>query len=111
LQNLRQDCKEQYLPNTVFITYVVLSKSFDCVIHAHSPEIWLATSTLKLPHTSKGIPYGTPEMATAIAQLMNTSSSGLFTMLGHEDGVISYGKDFASAFALLTKALLDAKQI
>jgi hypothetical protein len=27
------------------------------------------------------------------------------------NGVISYGKDFASAFALLTKALLDAKQI
>jgi hypothetical protein len=32
-------------------------------------------------------------------------------MLGHEDGIISYGKDFASAFSLLTKALSSAKQI
>ncbi len=61
----------------------VKNTTIDCVIHAHSPEIWLSTSALKLPHTPKEIPYGTPEMATAIAQLINTSSSGLFTMLGY----------------------------
>ncbi len=87
------------------------NSAIQCVIHAHNPEIWHATQRLNLPHTTKDIAYGTPAMANAIALLINQPSSGIFTMLGHEDGVIAYGKDFSTAFNLLIKALSDAKQI
>jgi ribulose-5-phosphate 4-epimerase/fuculose-1-phosphate aldolase len=64
------------------------------IIHAHSPEIWKHTTALNLPHTSASVPYGTVEMASAVEQLFKSGSlerSSLFTMLGHEDGVIAFG--------------------
>ena len=82
-----------------------------CVIHAHTPLIWHTTNALKIPHTAQDIPYGTPEMAKAVADLIAEKSSGLFTMLGHEDGIIAYGEDFSTALTLLTNALKHAKQI
>jgi len=50
-------------------------------------------------------------MAKAVADLIAEKSSGLFTMLGHEDGIIAYGEDFSTALTLLTNALKHAKQI
>jgi len=82
-----------------------------CVIHAHSPTIWQATHALKIPHTGQLIPYGTPEMAEAVADLIAEKSSGLFSMLGHEDGIIAYGEDFPTTLLLLTNTLNAAKQI
>lgn len=84
------------------------NKSIQCVIHAHNPEIWHASQQLKLPYTSETISYGTPEMAEAIAQLIAESCYGVFTMMGHEDGVIAYGENFPDTFALLEKTLRDA---
>jgi len=82
-----------------------------CVIHAHTSIIWHATNALKIPHTAQDIPYGTPDMAEAVADLVAKKSSGLFTMLGHEDGVIAYGEDFSTTLLLLTNTLNAAKQI
>jgi len=82
-----------------------------CVIHAHNSEIWQATHALSLPHTSEQIAYGTPEMALAVQNLLQQNSSPVFTMLGHEDGVIAYGNDFSSTFAALVKLLATAKQL
>jgi len=82
-----------------------------CVIHAHSPIIWQASNALNIPHTAQDIPYGTPGMAEAVANLVAEKSSGLFTMLGHEDGVIAYGEDFSTTLLLLTNILNAAKQI
>jgi len=82
-----------------------------CVIHAHSPIIWQASNALNIPHTAQDIPYGTPDMAEAVANLVAEKSSGLFTMLGHEDGVIAYGEDFSTTLLLLTNILNAAKQI
>lgn len=70
------------------------------IIHAHSPEIWKHTTMLKLPHTSADVPYGTVEMAAAVEQLFKSGSladTSLFTMLGHEDGVIAFGKTMQEA--------------
>ncbi|MGR9106840.1 MAG: class II aldolase/adducin family protein, partial [Gammaproteobacteria bacterium] len=60
-----------------------------CVIHVHSPEIWRATSRLGISSVDKSIPYGTPEMANAVRDLVLSPAnrvSGIFSMLGHEDG-------------------------
>jgi len=88
-------------------------KKILCVIHAHSPEIWQATQALKLAYTPKDIAYGTPEMAYEINQLFNSGKLDqqlLFTMLGHEDGVISFGENFPQAAFSMINTLANAKQ-
>lgn len=70
--------------------------SIQAIIHAHSPEIWKHTAALDLPHTNTDIPYGTVEMAVAVQQLFQSgilANTSLFTMLGHEDGVIAFGRN------------------
>ncbi|MGZ4956743.1 MAG: class II aldolase/adducin family protein [Methylobacter sp.] len=78
------------------------------VIHAHSPEIWKHTAALGLPHTSADVPYGTVEMATAVEQLFRSgklSQNSLFTMLGHEDGVVAFGRNIQDTAWELIKYL------
>lgn len=78
------------------------------VIHVHSPEIWNNTAGLNLPHISADIPYGTVEMATAVEQLFqsgNLRQTLLFTMLGHEDGVVAFGRNMQEAAWELIKYL------
>ena len=89
-------------------------KNIQCIIHAHSPEIWLATEALKLACTPKDIAYGTPAMAYAISQLFlsgQLEQQNVFTMLGHEDGVISFGNDFPHAAFAMINTLASAKQL
>jgi L-ribulose-5-phosphate 4-epimerase len=81
------------------------------VIHVHSPEIWNNTAALNLPHISADIPYGTVEMAIAVEQLFESGDlqhTSLFTMLGHEDGVVSFGGNMQDAAWELIKYLSSA---
>ncbi|MFC4653713.1 MULTISPECIES: class II aldolase/adducin family protein [Rheinheimera] len=80
------------------------------VVHAHCPAIWQQTAALQLPHTSADIPYGTVEMALAVQQLVcqQGDAPALFTMLGHEDGVVSYGRSFTEAVSLLCQQYAKA---
>jgi L-ribulose-5-phosphate 4-epimerase len=74
--------------------------AIQAVIHAHNPEIWKHTVALNLPHTTADIPYGTVEMATAVEQLFQSgklAEISLFTMLGHEDGVVAFGRNMEEA--------------
>lgn len=74
--------------------------AIQAIIHAHSPEIWTHTVALGLPHTSADVPYGTVEMATAVERLFQSgrlTKAALFTMLGHEDGVVAYGRNMQEA--------------
>ncbi len=89
-------------------------KTIQCIIHAHSPEIWHATQDLKLACTAKDVAYGTPDMAYAISQLFNSGEleqQALFTMLGHEDGVISFGKTFPETAFTMINTLANARQL
>jgi hypothetical protein len=82
--------------------------NIQAVIHVHSPEIWNNTAALNLPHISADIPFGTVEMAIAVEQLFhsgNLQQTSLFTMLGHEDGVVSFGGDMQEAAWELIKYL------
>jgi L-ribulose-5-phosphate 4-epimerase len=85
-----------------------LDSNIQAVIHVHSPEIWNHTAALNLPHIASGIPYGTVEMAIAVEKLFqsgNLQQTSLFTMLGHEDGVVSYGGNMQGAAWELIKYL------
>ena len=82
--------------------------NIQAVVHVHSPEIWNNTVTLNLPHIAADIAYGTVEMAIAVKQLFqsgNLQQSSLFTMLGHEDGVVSFGRNIQEAAWELIKYL------
>jgi L-ribulose-5-phosphate 4-epimerase len=77
------------------------------VIHVHCPEIWQHTQALSLAHTAVNVAYGTPEMANAVTQLFKSEGwreTAVFSMLGHEDGVIAFGDSLSQAgCALITQ--------
>jgi len=109
-QNRLQSCG-LCKPSSESLTHASIyaqDNTIQAVIHAHSPEIWKHTLALGLPHTSADVPYGTVEMATAVEQLFqsgNLSQTSLFTMLGHEDGVVAFGKNMQEAAWELIKYL------
>ena len=80
------------------------------VFHVHSPDIWHLAD---LPHTPADVPYGTPDMGIAVATLFEMKAiqqaTGLFRMLGHEDGVIGYGTESTSVGLLLVETLVKAR--
>jgi hypothetical protein len=100
-----------YKPSSESLTHASIytrDSNIQAVIHVHSPEIWNNTAALNLPHISADIPYGTVEMAIAVEQLFqsgNLQQTSLFTMLGHEDGVVSFGGNMREAAWALIKYL------
>lgn len=103
------------LPSSETLTHASVyqqNPAIQAVIHVHSPDIWLNTVKLGLPHTAANIAYGTPAMAQAVAALVNPSvnnPTGLFSMLGHEDGVVAYGPSLNTAACLLITQLVNAR--
>jgi len=100
-----------YKPSSESLTHASIyaqDGNIQAVIHVHSPEIWNNTAALNLPHISADIPYGTVEMAIAVEQLFQSGDlqrTSLFTMLGHEDGVVSFGVSTQEAAWELIKCL------
>ena len=83
--------------------------NINAVIHVHSPIIWQNTDKLKLAHTAAHIAYGTPDMANAVAELLSSNPKiPVFTMLGHEDGVIAFAENLNTAASLLIQQLAAA---
>lgn len=80
-----------------------LSKEYGAVIHTHDREMWY-TLMDKVPTTEESVPYGTPEMAYEIIRLYkeeNLAQSKIVIMAGHQDGVITFGKDLDEAAEVL----------
>jgi ribulose-5-phosphate 4-epimerase/fuculose-1-phosphate aldolase len=71
-----------------------------CVIHVHSQSIWQGMLDENMPHTPKDVPYGTPQMAQAVKDIVNGNRKGVLAMAGHEDGVITFGRSIEEAFKL-----------
>ena len=101
-------------PSSEALTHasVYLQKpDIQAVIHVHCPEIWQQTQALNLAHTAADVAYGTPEMAAAVTQLFkseNWQQSAVFTLLGHEDGVIAFGTSLSQAACALITELAKA---
>lgn len=101
-------------PSSEALTHAAVYRANDrirFVIHGHCPEIWQATQKLAIPSIARSIAYGTPEMADAVGELIAADrgrSAGLFSMLGHEDGIISYGNCADDAATLLVATLARA---
>lgn len=82
------------------------------VFHVHSPIIWQHARTLGLPETDPAIEYGTPEMAEAVSALLEGNKPDrIFSMGGHEDGIITCAGNTEKAGMLLIKTLAEAYRL
>jgi len=71
------------------------------VFHVHSPDMWHKAKELGLPETDAAIEYGTPEMAAAVMTLLRDNPAQVFSMGGHEDGIVAWGESPGEAGAAL----------
>ncbi len=102
-------------PSSESITHAMIYAAdvdVDWVMHVHSPDIWNAATRMRLPVTERGVAYGSPAMATAVAGLMGQYHDRplLFATLGHTDGIFACGADAAGVGTLLTDALRMARE-
>ncbi len=84
------------------------------VFHGHSPVIWRRAAELRLPVTRSEVPYGTPEMAAEVRRLYRSSplaETQIFSMGGHEDGIVVFGRTAEEAGQILLKALSRAFEL
>jgi len=94
------------IPSSESLTHAAIYESDPstlAVIHCHDLDLW-RTLFDRAPTTSESVPYGTPEMAYEIMRLFrgnDVRKSQIFVMGGHEGGIVSFGKDFEEAFAVL----------
>lgn len=93
------------------LTHAVIyehQKEVNAVIHAHHFVLWKKLIEM-LPATNKNVEYGTPAMAREILRLFdesNLAKEKIFAMAGHDEGIVSFGKDLNEAgqkiFAMLS---------
>ncbi len=82
------------------------------VMHGHAPEIWHAAARLGLPTTRADVPYGTPEMSATKFRPMaadDLPQRGIFSMGGHDDGIVTFGATAHEAFQPLINALIASR--
>jgi ribulose-5-phosphate 4-epimerase/fuculose-1-phosphate aldolase len=99
-------------PSSEALTHAAVyqhASHIQCIIHVHCTEIWTKTEQMHLPHTNSDIAYGTPEMAKAVEELLHKAGQlSVFSMLGHEDGIIAIGSTMQQAAWELIKHLSSA---
>jgi len=82
------------------------------VIHVHNRILfdWMIENSL--PSTPADVPFGTPELATEIAELVvaNGENHGVLVTAGHDEGVIAYGESIQEAFSELMYIYAKAKE-
>ena len=80
-------------------------KKVNFVFHVHHKDMWEYLNTQPGKHTSPNAAYGTKEMADEVAAIVNQKSSGILSMQGHEEGVISWGETTEQAGKILLDTL------
>ena len=101
-------------PSSESLTHACIyqqNQKIQAVIHIHSPEIWINSHQLELPCTAANIRYGTPEMAGEVKKLFAATpfqNTGVFSLLGHQDGIIAFSDSIEKAALLLIKIFSKA---
>lgn len=76
-----------------------LDGAIRAVVHVHDAALWKDLID-RIPSTSRGIGYGTPEMAREFRRLYDETAFadlGVAVMGGHEEGIVSFGTDLDQA--------------
>ncbi len=84
-------------PSSESMTHAVLYKTdpnIRCVLHAHDTVIWDYANDLGLSSTPDDVEYGTSEMVLAVQAIARRLGGvGVFSMGGHRDGIIAFGRN------------------
>ena len=70
------------------------------VLYTHSHEIWQNTCALEIPATREDLPYGIPEMAVEVRQLLRDApvmERCTFAMGGHEVAIVFFSQNLDEA--------------
>jgi ribulose-5-phosphate 4-epimerase/fuculose-1-phosphate aldolase len=84
-----------------------MDPDIQAIIHVHNKRIW-DNLLNKVPTTLSNVEYGTPEMALEMKRLFNTTNiieTKILVMGGHEEGIITFGKDLEEAGDLILSYL------
>lgn len=81
------------------------------VIHVHNRLLFDYMIENNFPSTPKNVPFGTPELAEEIAELVvaGGENCGVLVTAGHDEGVIAYGDSIPEAFRQLMNVYITAK--
>ena len=83
------------------------SAATNAVIHIHNLDLWNRLLH-HAPTSSENISYGTAEMANEIKRLFAETALGkekIIVMGGHQEGIISFGRDLEEAGSILIDRL------
>ncbi|SFC16358.1 Ribulose-5-phosphate 4-epimerase/Fuculose-1-phosphate aldolase [Marinospirillum celere] len=97
--NNRLLAQGQHSPSSEALTHAAIYQALPeagAVIHIHSPQLWQLTCKDPQATISSEISYGTPAMAQALGQSAR-QPSGFLTLLGHQDGLVAWGKNLEAA--------------
>lgn len=75
----------------------------NAVVHVHHQQLWQQLLD-RLPTTNPDCAYGTPEMAAEIIRLCQqpqTQQQKIIVMSGHEEGILTFGRDLREANKIL----------
>jgi ribulose-5-phosphate 4-epimerase/fuculose-1-phosphate aldolase len=81
----------------------VANPEINAVVHVHHLQLWQNLLD-RVPTTNPHCAYGTPEMAREIIELCQThqcQQQPIIVMSGHEEGIITFGKDIDEAGNIL----------
>ncbi|MFY0672918.1 MAG: class II aldolase/adducin family protein [Bacteroidia bacterium] len=84
-----------------------LSSEIAAVIHIHSKVHWDKYLNV-MPTTKAEVSYGTPDMAYEVKRLYDEGpmkENPVMIMAGHDEGIITFGKDFKEAMKVLEELL------
>jgi L-ribulose-5-phosphate 4-epimerase len=96
------------IPSSESLTHAAIYESdtkAGAIIHCHDAALWEALLN-QVPTTSKAIEYGTPDLAYGIMQLFRQTDirhRKIVVMAGHEEGILTFGKNFEEAFSVLMR--------
>ncbi|OLS21056.1 MAG: putative HAD-hydrolase [Candidatus Heimdallarchaeota archaeon LC_2] len=84
-----------------------------CVIHVHNKDMWENYKKLAMSTTPENVQYGTPEMAKAIQEvyLQKPVLESPICMLGHIEGLLTWGKTKKEALQLYQNAIMELEKI
>ncbi len=83
--------------------FYLADAQIQAVIHIHHLEFWKRLFK-EFPATASNVEYGTPEMGREILRLYRESdlpTRKMAAMGGHEEGIVSFGRDLDEAGTLL----------
>jgi len=99
-------CKGPVKASAESLTHAIfyrLDRNINSVLHIHHRAMWSKLKNI-VPTTGNDVPYGTVEMCREVERLYQTEnlkSKQILVMAGHQDGIISFGKNEEEALKII----------